>query len=177
MPTDSTTSLGQSSRELVITRTFDAPRDLVFKAFAQREALAQWWGPVGFSIEVSTFDFRPGGIFHYQMVHPDGHSMWGRFTYREIVEPERIVWVNSFADPDGNVARAPFGDTIPLEMLSVVTLAEQRGKTLLTLRSRAINATPDERATFEEMFDSMNQGWGGTWDKLAAYLAKVQTTA
>jgi uncharacterized protein YndB with AHSA1/START domain len=177
MPTDSMTNLGQSTRELVITRTFDAPRHLVFKSFADSEAFRQWWGPVGFSIEVSMFEFRPGGIFHYQMVHPDGHRMWGRFTYREIVEPERIVWVNSFADPGGNIVRAPFGDTIPLEMLVVITLDEHAGKTLLTLRSTAINATDAERATFEELLDSMHEGWGGTWDKLASYLANIQTPA
>ncbi len=177
MPTDSMASPHQTSREFVITRTFDAPRKLVFKAFAEAEAFAQWWGPKGFAIQVSRFEFRPGGIVHYQMVHPGGHDMWGRFIYREILEPERIVWINSFSDPAGNLVRAPFDMMVPLEILNTVTLEEQDGTTTLTLRANPINATAEERATFDDMFESMEQGYGGTWDQLAAYLAKVQASA
>jgi uncharacterized protein YndB with AHSA1/START domain len=171
---------GAPARELVITRVFDAPRELVFKAFAEAERLAHWWGPVGFEIHVAKLEFRPGGVFHYRMAAPNGHQMWGQFYYREIVRPERIVWVNTFSDPDGGLTRAPFGPslaTFPLEVLNTVTLSEQDGKTTLSLRSYPINATDVERATFEGMLDSMQQGYGGTWDKLAAYLAKEQASA
>jgi uncharacterized protein YndB with AHSA1/START domain len=160
-----------------MTRTFDAPRELVFKAFAEAERLARWWGPKGCSIQVSSLDFSPGGVFHYRMSFPDGFEMWGRFTYREIVEPERIVWVNGFSDPDGNLTRAPFGETIPLEILNIVSLAEQDGKTLLTLRAVPIDATPEEFATFEAMFDSLTEGYGSTWDQLAEYLAQEHAAA
>jgi uncharacterized protein YndB with AHSA1/START domain len=156
-----------------MTRTFDAPRDLVFKAFAEPERLARWWGPQGCAIQVSKLEFRPGGVFHYRMSFPGGQDMWGRFTYREIVPPEKIVWVNAFSDPEGNLTRAPFGETIPLEILNTVTLVEQDGKTVLNLRASAINATTEEVATFEGMFDSLMEGYGGTWDKLAAYLAQA----
>src|SRR5581483_6879384 len=125
MPSESSTAPGLAAREFVISRTLDAPRELVFRAFAEADRLAQWWGPTGFAIQVSRLEFRPGGIFHYRMQAPDGREMWGRFTYREIAPPERIVWVNAFSDPDGNLARAPFGDTIPLEILNTVTLVEQ----------------------------------------------------
>src|SRR5687767_1594226 len=86
-----------SGEDFVITRTFDAPRDLVFKAFSEAERLAQWWGPKGCTIRVSRLGFRPGGTFHYRMQMPDGFEMWGRFTYREIDAPERIVFVNAFS--------------------------------------------------------------------------------
>ena len=177
MPANSHPSPATQGQELVITRTFDAPRELVFKAFAEAERLARWWGPKGCTIQVSALDFRPGGVFHYRMALPDGHDMWGRFAYREIVPPERIVWINSFSDPAGNLARAPFGDTIPLEILNTVTLEAQNGKTVLSLHSSPINATPEEVATFEGMLDSMQQGWGGTWDQLETYLAQEHATA
>jgi uncharacterized protein YndB with AHSA1/START domain len=177
MPTGSTPSPDLAHHEFVISRAFDAPRSLVFQAFAESGRLAQWWGPKGFDIEVSRHEFKPGGIFHYRMVGSDGHDMWGRFTYREIVEPERIDWVNAFSDPAGNVVRAPFGLAIPLEILNSVTLAEQDGKTTVTLRAIPLDPTAEERATFEGMFDSMDEGYGGTWDKLAEHLAKEQAAA
>jgi len=167
-------------KELVIIRVFDAPRSLVFQAFAEAERLAQWWGPKGFAIHVSKLEFRPGGVFHYRMAGPNGHDMWGQFHYREIVEPERIVFVNTFSDPDGGLTRAPFGpsfETYPLEVLNTVTLHEQDGKTTLALRAAPIDATAAERATFEGFLNSMRQGYGGTWDQLDAYLAKEQARA
>jgi uncharacterized protein YndB with AHSA1/START domain len=100
--------------------------------------------------------------------------MWGRFVYREIVAPERIVFINSFSDEDGNITRAPFSSTWPLEVLNTLTLSEHEGKTTLTLRGGPINATEEERKTFEAGFDSMRQGFTGTFDQLADYLAKAR---
>jgi uncharacterized protein YndB with AHSA1/START domain len=163
--------------DFVITRTFDAPRDLVWKAWTEAERLAQWWGPKGCSIRVVKLDVRPGGIFHYTMqFQKGGPEMWGRFIYGEITAPERLVFINSFSDADGGITRAPFSqlnDTWPLEVLNVVTLAEQGGKTTLTLRGSPINATDEERKTFAGMFDSMQKGFGGTFDQLVDYLAKA----
>jgi uncharacterized protein YndB with AHSA1/START domain len=160
--------------ELVMTRTLEAPRALVFQAFADAERLAHWWGPTGFEVEIRRLEFRPGGIFHYRMANAEGFEMWGRFVYREIVEPERIVWVNAFSDPEAGLVRAPFGLTIPLEMLNTITLEEQGNRTVLRLHSTPINATEEERATFTELLGSMQQGWGGTLDQLAARLAEWQ---
>ncbi len=111
--------------DFVISRTFDAPRALVWKAWTEPEQLAQWWGPKGCTIRVAKFDLRPGGMFHYAMAFQPGHDMWGRFVYREIEQPERMVYVNSFSDPEGGITRAPFPqlrDTFPLEILNTVTL-------------------------------------------------------
>jgi len=104
---------------------------------------------------------------------PDGHVMWGRFVYREIVPPERIVFTNSFSDAAGAAVRAPFSPTWPLEVLNTLTLTEAAGLTTVTMRGAPVNATPEERQTFEGHFPSLQQGFGGTFDQLAAYLAKL----
>lgn len=160
--------------EFVITRVLDVPRDLVWKAWTRAERLAQWWGPKGFKIHVARLDFRPGGVFHYSMEAGNGHTMWGKFVYCEIAAPERMVFVSSFSDEAGNITRAPFFDGgWPLEVRNTLTLIERDGTTTLTLRGGPINATEDERKTFEANFDSMRQGFRGTFDQLAEYLAKA----
>ncbi len=86
----------EQQEKFTLSRTFKAPRALVWKAFTEAEHLGKWWGPKGMAIHVATFDFRPGGQFHYSMTAPDGASMWGKFLYREIVPQERVVFVNCF---------------------------------------------------------------------------------
>ena len=162
------------TQEFVFTRTFDAPRKLVWKAWTSAEALAQWWGPRGVNIRVIKLDFRPGGMFHYAMAFQPGYEMYGRFVYREIVAPERLVFVNSFSDANGGITRAPFPqlkNKWPLEVLNVITLAEEGGKTTLTLHGGPINATDEERAIYAGNTESMRQGFGGAFDKLAECLS------
>jgi uncharacterized protein YndB with AHSA1/START domain len=160
--------------ELVITRVLDAPRELVFQVWSQDEHLKHWWGPEGFEWGYSKLDFRPGGTFLYQMRAPQGFEMWGKFVYLEIEAPERIVFVNSFSDPEGHTIRAPFSADFPLEVRNVITFTEQDGKTLLTLRGGPIHATEAEHAFFHGMKDSMNQGFNGTFNQLVAYLESLR---
>lgn len=167
-------SEAMSGSAFVITRVFDAPRHLVFQAWTEAEHLARWWGPKGLTINVIKLDLRPGGLFHYSMHTPDGETMWGKFVYREILRPERIVWVNSFSDPEGNTVRPPFAPDFPLEILNTVTFKEHGSQTVLTLRGVPIDATAAEHAVFDGMHDSMQQGWTGTLDQLAAELALQQ---
>jgi len=162
-----------SDREIVITRVFNAPRELVWKAWTERERLMQWFGPKGFTMRVATLDLRPGGVFHYCLRSPDGKDMWGKFVYREIVAPERIVLVNSFSDEMGNLTWHPMSPTWPLEMLSTTTLAEHEGKTTITVQWAPLNATEAECQTFETSHEGMRMGWTGTFDQLADYLAKA----
>lgn len=159
-------------KPFVISRTFDAPRDIVWKAWTERERLMQWSGPKGVTMTVATQDFRPGGLLHYCMRTPDGKEMWGRSVYREIVPPEKLVWVNSFSDPGGGVTRHPLSETWPLEMLTTVTLSETAGKTSVTVEWLPLNATAAELTTFDGAREGMKGGWTGTFDQLAAYLAK-----
>lgn len=171
----SASDAGVSSPEFTITRTINAPRARVWKAVSEKDELAQWWGPKGSTLRVIQLDFRPGGIFHYAMQFQPGHDMFGRFIYREIVAPEKIVFVSSFSDEQGGITRAPFpqiGETWPLEVLNTWTLTETGGKTTLHLSGGPLNANEAEHKTFVGMFDSMRQGFGGTFDQLDAYLAK-----
>lgn len=171
---DILTSITSGQKPFVITRVVDAPRDLVWKAWTERERLMQWFGPKGFTMSTATLDFRPGGVFHFCLRSPDGQEMWGKFAYREIVAPERIVYVHSFSDEKGGVTHHPMSPTWPLETLSTTTFTELNGKTTITIRWIPLNPTEAERATFSAGHDSMRQGWTGTLDQLAEYLAKAK---
>ena len=162
-------------KPFVVSRTFNAPVKLVFKAFSQAEHLAQWWGPKGVNLTISKLEFKPGGVFHYALQIPDGNKMWGKFVYREIEAPGRIVFVSSFSDEIGNTIRAPFSPSWPIEVLNTVTLVENNGKTIWTLTAEPINASNEERETFAKALDSMQQGFGGTFDQLESYLPNMAT--
>jgi uncharacterized protein YndB with AHSA1/START domain len=159
--------------EFIVIRTFDAPRELVFKAWTEPDRLASWFGPKGFAMLSSTLDLKPGGVYHYGMKSPDGQVMWGRWVFREIVAPERLTFVASFSDEAGGVTRHPFATDWPLEVLSTLTLTEHLGRTTLAMRGIPIDATESERAAFEGGRESMQKGWKGTLDQLDEYLAKA----
>jgi uncharacterized glyoxalase superfamily protein PhnB/uncharacterized protein YndB with AHSA1/START domain len=154
-----------------ITRTFNASRDRVWKAWTDRAELMQWFGPKGFKMTTANLDLRPGGSFHYCLQGTDGKSMWGKFVYREIAAPGRIVLVNSFSDEKGGVSRHPMAPTWPIEMLSTTTLTEESGQTKITIEWVPLNPTDEERRTFDGAHDGMKQGWSGTFEQLDAYLA------
>src|SRR5947208_4343205 len=117
-------SQAPTEKEFVISRLLKAPRDLVFACFTDPEHMKQWWGPKGVTIIASTMDLRPGGFYHYGMRTPDGSAMWGKFTYREIEKPSRIVLVNTFSDEAGGITRHPLAPTWPLQMLSTFLFEE-----------------------------------------------------
>ena len=157
----------------VITREFHAPRELVWKAWTEFNRLAVWWGPRGFEMLHCKIDLWPGGMFHYAMRAPNGFEMWGKFVYRQVIAPERLVFVNSFSDKDGGTTRHFASPTWPLEVLNVLTLTEHNGRTTLALKGTPINATAQERKTFADGFESMQKGFGGTLDQLDEYVAKM----
>jgi uncharacterized protein YndB with AHSA1/START domain len=162
------------SPDFVIARVFDAPRELVWKCFTEGERMKEWWGPKGFTVFAAAMDLRPGGTFHYGMKAPDGTPMWGKMVFREIVPPERLVFVNSFSDEAGGTTRHPLHQTWPLELLTTMTFEEQPGgKTRFAVRWTPLNATPQEQTTFDTNHDSMQKGWTGTLDRLAAYLPRA----
>jgi uncharacterized protein YndB with AHSA1/START domain len=163
--------VAMGEQAFVISRSFDAPRALLWKALTEPERMAKWWGPKGFPVAGAKMDFRVGGKYVYGLKTPDGGAMWGRFVYREIEEPSRIVLINSFSDERGGVTRHPMSPTWPLEMLSIFSLDAEGQRARLTIRWLPINATDEERATFAAAVEGMKQGWSGTLDQLTEYLA------
>jgi uncharacterized protein YndB with AHSA1/START domain len=162
------------SKDFVITRMFNAPRELVWKCFTEPERMKEWWGPKGSTIVASTMDLRIGGTYHGAMRDLQGNVMWAKFVYREITPPERLVWEHSFSDEAGGLTRHPFSPTWPLKLLTRVTLEEAAGgKTKLTLRWSPLDASEEERKTFAAAHDSMRGGWTGTFEQLDAFLART----
>lgn len=153
------------------TRTLNAPLELVFRAWTQPEHLARWMSPAGMTQISTSLDLRPGGLFHYGLKSPDGLEMWGKWVFREIEPPSKLVFVSSFSDAAGGFTRHPLAADWPLETLSTVTFTENGGRTLLTLSSEPINASESERQTFLNALAGMEQGWGGTFTQLERYLA------
>ncbi len=162
------------SNGLKLTRVFNAPRDLVFKVWTDPQHFGKWWGPKGFSLNVAKMDVRSGGLFLGSQKSPDGHVMWGKFVYQEVTPTEKLVYIQSFSDEAGNTVRAPFNPNWPLEIINILTLTEEDGKTLLSLQGGPVNPTNEEQATFEEMKPMIQQGLGGTFDQLADYLTSQQ---
>lgn len=156
-----------NERELVITRTFDAPRELVWKAWTEPEHLMRWWGPKNYTSPVCKVDFRVGGKYLVCMRSPEGKDYWSTGVYREIVPTEKIVCTDSFADEKGNIVSASHygmsGDW-PKELLMTVTFEENNGKTNMTLRHVGLPAG--------DMGDMAEQGWNESFDKLAETLVK-----
>jgi len=166
-------SAKSAEQELIITRTFDAPRELVWKAWTEPEHAMRWWGPKNFTSPVSKIDLRVGGAYLNCMrgAGPDGviRDFWSTGVYREIVPQKRLVCTDSFADEKGNVVPASHygmeGDW-PLELLITVTFDEAGGKTTMTLRHEGMPAGRNRELA--------EVGWNESFDKLAEYLAKAR---
>lgn len=160
----------ETIRPFVISRVFDAPRETLWRAWSEPERVKQWWGPKGFIVHTCKIDFRPGGVWHYGMRTANGQEMWGRGVYREIVKPERLVWVNSFSDPEGGITKPPFDQDWPVQLLTTVTFSEEGKGTRLTINWVPLEPTESERETFDTQHESMKGGWTGTLNQLADYL-------
>lgn len=147
-------------RTLVIKRVLDAPRELVFAAWADPAQAAQWWGPKGFTTISSEMDVRVGGAWRRRMRSPEGSEHVSRGIYREIVPPERLVF--TFCWEQGG---APGHGPETVVTLIFADLGD--GRTEFTLRQEGF-ATIVGR-------DDHHRGWSSTLDRLADYLAQHRT--
>lgn len=163
----------KNPKELLMSCLLDAPCEQVFKTFTEAAHLAHWWGPAGMKLEVIKLEVRNGGLFHYKMISSEGHEMYGVFHYKEVVPFEKIVFINGFADKDGNLIKAPFATTFPIEVLNTWLFKEEHGKTKLTLSGMPINATEEELQFFEAMHSNMRQGFGATFLQWENYLKTI----
>jgi uncharacterized protein YndB with AHSA1/START domain len=146
------------TKEVTLTRVYDAPRDLVWAAWTDPKRMAQWWGPHHFSNPVCTLDVRPGGKILIHMKAPDGtvYPMTGTFT--EIAKPERLVFTACAEGLDG---------TKYLESATEVTFEDQGGRTRLTVKARAKGLHP----MAPQMLAGMDAGWSQSLERLGALMA------
>jgi uncharacterized protein YndB with AHSA1/START domain len=154
-----------SSRELVITRVFDAPRALVWKAWTDPEQVMRWWGPKDYTSPFCKIDLSVGGKYLFCMRSPEGIDYWSTGVFREIVPMERIVFTDSFSDDQGNVVPAShygMGEDFPAELEVTVTFEEEGGKTKMTLRHAGM---PEG-----DIMEQTGAGWNESFDKLAESL-------
>lgn len=160
---DQTAVLGQ---ELVISRTFAAPRELVWKAWSEPELLKRWWGPKDFTAPFARMDLRVGGGYLFCMRSPDGKDYWSTGIYRDLEAPARLICTDCFANAEGQIVPAShygMGDDWPLELLIIVIFEEEAGQTRMTLRHVGLPAG--------EMTELCATGWNESFDKLEASLA------
>lgn len=155
----------QSQREIILTRVFDAPRELVFKVWTEPNHVAQWWGPQGFTTRVTGLDLRPGGKWRYVMIGPDGTEYPAKGVFREVVPPERIVTTDEFDQGFDQVVNAD----LPQGIVMTAIFEDLNGKTKLTLQ--IMHESAEERRKHEEM--GVIAGWNSSFDCLDQYLAKL----
>jgi len=147
-----------------IERTFAAPRERVFAAWTDCDALAQWWGPKGWTLPFCQIDFRAGGTWRYMMrgEMPDGSMMdaWGKAVYSEIDPPRRIAYQDFFTDADGNISPGMPEMTIEVEFI------EEGGVT----RLRSVSHFQKAEDIQAVLAMGMEEGLKDTWDRLEAFV-------
>ncbi len=162
----------QSRSGLTFVRVFDAPRELVWKAWTDPEMIKKWWGPKDFTSPVAKIDFKVGGKYLLAMHGPKGtefdKDLWSTGVYKEIVPMEKIVVTDSFADEKGNIVPpTQYGmpSTFPTEATIIITFEELTdNKTKMTVHY------PSAEGIEGEMLKNMTQGWNQSIDKLVAIL-------
>ncbi len=147
------TKTTHAKKELKLTRVINAPRNLVFKAWTDPKQLCEWWGPKGFTNPVCRVDSRPGGSMYIEMKGPDGTVSPMNGNFKEVTEPDKIVFVSSPLDKNGQ----------PLfEVLSTITFVDVEGKTKFSLHAEVSKITSEATP----YLDGMDEGWNQTLDRL-----------
>ena len=157
----------------VLERTFDAPRDLVWKGWTDPALLSRWYGPNVETI-IHRLDLRPGGLWLLEM-RRGGHSSFQRVEYTEVVPPERLVWLHSNTDADWHIASNPRMPDWPRVLLTTVTFDEDGARTRMRLTWTPHEASDAELACFAAAIDGMGKGWNAGMELLAKILAELQS--
>lgn len=151
----------KADKLLIVERVFGARRELVWRAWTDAEQLAKWWGPRGWTTTNYKLELKPGRVWHFCIRGPEGAESWGKGVYREIVEPERLVYYDVFSDADGNTVEGMQG------MLITLDFEDLGGKTKVT--STAEFATAEQLGSIVAM--GVVKGLSETWDRLEEFLA------
>ncbi len=156
----------------IIDREFDAPRDLVWKAWSDPDLLSRWYGP-GVDTVIHGFELKPGGAWLNEMKWGD-KSDRSRMDFQEVVPGEKIVWMHSSTDAGWNVAPNQMMPDWPMQLLTTVTFDEANGKTTVRLTQVPVDASEAEIACFAKMMAGMDKGWGSGFKIIADILAELQ---
>lgn len=156
-----------------IERIFAAPRETVWACFTKPEHMAKWFSPAGCHTVFLHSDLQPGGFNHVRMDSPEGTVWHGKYTFVEIDPMDKLVYVNSFADAEGNLVHHPMAPTWPLKLLTTILFEDLGDKTQIYLTWEPMDASPEEVTTFAQGLESCHNGWTGTFDNLATYLESL----
>ena len=163
-------------KDFVLTRTFDAPRALVFKEWTDPRQLARWWGPRGFTNPVCQMDLRPGGAFRVVMRGPDGAEYPLKGVFLEIDAPERLVMTMDLSEHPAewlelyNQYRGKRKDAPAMKIVTTVTFEEQDGGTKLTVAQRFDSVTDRDA----NMKLGAAAGWSQSFERLDELLRRPQ---
>lgn len=147
-------------REVLITRTFAAPAELVFAAWTDPAQLVRWFAPHGCSVRFPKIDIRTGGKFHSCITIPDGTECWCVGEYREVTRPSRIVYTIAMADAQGNRVSSPEAgkeSDWPAESIVTVTFTETEGKTTLTLHQNVSEAVAKRTGAYPSWLQMLDR--------------------
>ena len=158
--------------EFVVERVFDAPRDLVWKAWTDPKHLAHWYGP-GVETVIHGFDLKVGGAWLNEMKFGEKSDL-SKMVFTEIEPGARLVWHHSSTDADWNVVSNPMMPDWPRVMLTTVTFTDDDGGTKLRLTWVPHEATEAEIACFAGAMDGFGRGWGAGFDLIDGILAEMQ---
>lgn len=156
----------------VLDRVFEAPRELVWKAWTDPALLSGWYGPRAETI-VHRLELKPGGLWLVEM-RWGGKSNYQRVEYAAVVPPSRLVWLHSNADADWNITPSPMMTDWPLALLTTVTFEDFGGRTRMRLTWVPHEASAAEIACFAAAMEGMGKGWEAGMDLLADLLTGLQ---
>ncbi len=163
--------MAEEKNLFAIERSYPVSQERLFRACTDAKEMAQWFAPPGMTTIKAEQDLRPGGIYHYGLTSGQGNEMWGKVTYKEITPSNRLVYRQSFSDPQGGLTRHPMAPTWPMEMLTIMDfISEGEKQTRLKISWIYAGVDDAEGETFRAAHAGMNGGWTGTLDGLYAYL-------
>lgn len=158
--------------EFVLDREFDAPLELVWRAWTNPEFLQRWYGP-GVETVIHKFDLKPDGVWLNEMKMCGG-SNYQKIIFKEVAQLEKLVWHHCSADADWNIAASPMMPDWPRILLTTVTFAENGDRTNVRLAQIPLDATDAEIACFAKMKDGMSGGWGSGYAIIDELLAELK---
>lgn len=156
----------------VLNRTFDAPRERVWRAWTEADLIARWYGP-GVESHVHKLDLRDGGVWLHEM-RMGAMSMYQRMDYVRVQPPHKLVMTMSNADADWNVIKSPMMENWPETLLTTVTFTESEDGTDMRLEWTPFESSEAEIAMFAASIGALDQGWDKGMEEMSAILEELR---